>query len=285
MGHAARRIAAVGLFAALTLAGCDSPSSIPPTRPPGGGGVGGGVPGALIWSDEFTGPAGTPPDPAKWTHDIGTDWGNAQLEYDTDRPANVSLDGLGNLAITARRESYLGQSYTSGRINTRGRYGPTRGRFEARMQMPVGRGLWPAFWLLGSDIATAGWPACGEIDVVEYRGQDRARVYGSLHGPGYSGGAALSKTFTLQNGGFDDGFHVFAVVWNTNQITFEVDGVVYQTLTPASLPANARWVFDHPFNLILNLAVGGNFVGNPDASTILPQTLLVDYVRVYQVTP
>lgn len=263
--------------------GCDSPSGIPPTGAPGG--TGGPPAGRLVWSDEFTGAAGTAPDPSKWTYDIGTDWGNGQLEYDTDRTDNVSLDGLGHLAITARRENYQGQPYTSGRINTRGRFGQTRGRFEARLQMPVGRGLWPAFWLLGSDVSTAGWPACGEIDVMEYRGQERAIVHGSLHGPGYSGGGALTRSFTLANGGFNDGFHVFAVVWGTNSIAYEVDGVTYQTLTPTNLPRNARWVFDHPFNIILNLAVGGNYVGNPDANTLFPQSLLVDYVRVYQVEP
>jgi beta-glucanase (GH16 family) len=130
-----------------------------------------------------------------------------------------------------------------------------------------------------------GWPACGEIDIVEYRGQERSRVLGSLHGPGYSGGSAITRSFTLASGGFDDGFHVFAVVWEPNRIRYEVDGVVYQTLTPASLPAGQRWVFDRSFNLILNLAVGGNFVGDPDASTPFPQTLLVDYVRVYKVEP
>ena len=253
------------------------------SRPPGSSGS--PPPGRLVWSDEFDGAAGTAPDSAKWTYDIGTDWGNAQLEYDTDRTINVSLDGLGHLAITARRENYQGQPYTSGRINTRGRFGQTRGRFEARMQMPVGRGLWPAFWLLGSDFSTVGWPACGEIDVMEYRGQERATVHGALHGPGYSGGGALNEAFTLSSGGFNDGFHVFAVVWDTNRITYEVDGLTYQTITPSNLPANARWVFDHPFNIILNLAVGGHYVGSPDASTVFPQSLLVDYVRVYQVEP
>ncbi len=285
-------LASLGFAAALALAGCgDSPSSVPPTGPPAGGGGGGGgtgggggvAVGQLLWSDEFDGAAGTSPDPNKWTFDIGTDWGNAQLEYDTARPANVSLDGAGHLKITALRESYEGCEFTSGRINTRGRYGQTRGRFEARMQMPVGAGMWPAFWLLGSDVNTTGWPGCGEIDIMEYRGQQPAVVHGSLHGPGYSGGRAITRSFALANGGFQDGFHVFAVNWQTNQITYEVDGVVYQTITPASLPSGSRWVFDHPFNIILNLAVGGNYVGDPDASTVFPQTLLVDYVRVYQV--
>ncbi|HET9328670.1 MAG TPA: glycoside hydrolase family 16 protein [Candidatus Eisenbacteria bacterium] len=273
-------------FAALALSGCgDSPVGVPPTGAPNGGGVGGGTVGDLIWSDEFDGPGGTPPDSTRWTHDIGTDWGNSQLEYDTARPINVSHDGQGHLAITAHREEYNGSSFTSGRITTRGRYGQTRGRFEARIRMPVGRGLWPAFWLLGSDVASVGWPACGEIDIMEYRGQQPAVVHGSLHGPGYSGGQALTRAFTLPSGGFNDGFHVFAVQWETNQISYEVDGVRYQTLKPADLPRGARWVFDHPFNIMLNLAVGGTFVGNPDASTSFPQTLLVDYVRVYKVEP
>jgi beta-glucanase (GH16 family) len=273
--------AGIPFVTACALAGCESPAAIPPTTPPNS--VGGGTPGTLVWSDEFNGAAGAAPDPAKWTHDIGTDWGNGQLEYDTARLENVSLDGQGNLAITARRESYLGQAYTSGRINTRGLFGQNKGRFEARMRMPMGRGLWPAFWLLGSDISTAGWPDCGEIDVMEYRGQQRATVHGSLHGPGYSGGRAITRAFTLANGGFNDGFHVFAVQWETNKITWEVDGVTYQTLGPSNLPSGSRWVFDHPFNIILNLAVGGTFVGNPDASTSFPQALLVDYVRVYKV--
>jgi beta-glucanase (GH16 family) len=276
-------LAPILILGVCMVAGCDGSSGIPPTGPPGGGTV--SPPGRLIWSDEFTGAAGTAPDPSKWTYDIGTGWGNEQLEYDTDRPVNVSLDGLGHLAITARRENFQGQPFTSGRINTRGRFGQTRGRFEARMQMPVGAGLWPAFWLLGSDLSTVGWPACGEIDVMEYRGQERATVHGSLHGPGYSGGEALTRALTLPSGGFNDGFHVFAVIWETNRIAYQVDGVTYQTLTPANLPRNARWVFDHPFNIILNLAVGGNYVGNPDANTLFPQSLLVDYVRVYQVGP
>ena len=275
--------AAASLLFAVALAGCDSPAGIPPTAPPTGTGSPSAPAGALLWSDEFDGAAGLSPDTTKWTYDVGTGWGNNQLEYDTARPANVSLDGQGHLAMTARQESYLGQSYTSGRITTRGIFGQTKGRFEARMQLPVGRGLWPAFWLLGADISSVGWPACGEIDIMEYRGQERATVHGSLHGPGYSGGSAITQAFTLASGGFNDGFHVFAVDWDTGKISYEVDGVTYETITPANLPTGTSWVFDHPFNIILDLAVGGNYVGSPDASTSFPQTLLVDYVRVYKV--
>ncbi len=246
-----------------------------------------GQPGAygLTWQDDFEGPAGHPPDPAKWRFDIGTDWGNGQLEYDTDRPQNVSLDGAGCLAITARAEDFGGRSYTSGRIKTEGLFAQTRGRFEARIKLPTGRGLWPAFWLLGADFGAVGWPECGEIDIMEYRGQDPRTIHGSLHGPGYSGGAAITGQHTLAQGGFNLGFHTFAVEWTEAAITWFVDGYVYQTVRPADLPAGARWVFDRPFFILLNLAVGGRWVGPPDQTTALPQTMLVDWVRVYGELP
>ncbi len=241
--------------------------------------------GRLVFSEEFAGAAGSQPQSSRWSFEVGTDWGNAQLEYDTARSSNVSLDGQGHLAITARRESYLGSAYTSGRITTRGLFTQERGRFEARMKLPSGRGLWPAFWLLGSNINTTPWPGCGEIDIMEYRGQEPGVIHGSLHGPGYSGGNARTGSFTLPNSGrFDDSFHIFAVEWKPNQVTFLVDNVPYQMFTPASLPPGSRWVFDHPFFIIMNLAVGGNYLGPPDGSTVFPQTLLVDYVRVHQVT-
>jgi beta-glucanase (GH16 family) len=240
----------------------------------------------LVWEDEFEGPAGQLPDPSRWRFDIGTDWGNNQLEYDTDHPVNVSLDGDGHLAITAREETFLGRNYTSGRINTRGLFDQTRGRFEARIRLPVGQGIWPAFWLLGANFVEVGWPGCGEIDIMEYRGQQPHIVQGSLHGPGYSGGSALTGTFSLAGEqGFDSDFHVFAVEWNANSISWTVDGALYQTKTTNDLPEGARWVFDHPFFIILNVAVGGGFVGSPDASTSFPQTMLVDWVRVYRSKP
>jgi beta-glucanase (GH16 family) len=237
----------------------------------------------LIWSDEFEGEAGQSPDSAKWQFDIGTDWGNAQLEYDTNHPQNVSLDGSGNLAITAIEESYMSCDYTSGRINTWGFFEQERGRFEARIKLPIGQGIWPAFWLLGSnfDEPGVGWPACGEIDILEYRGQQPSVVHGSLHGPGYSGGSALTGSYSLSGAGFNDDFHVFAIEWDATSIGWYVDDQLYQTIQPSDLPGGASWVFDHPFFIILNVAVGGHFVGDPDASTEFPQTMLVDYVRVY----
>jgi beta-glucanase (GH16 family) len=235
----------------------------------------------LIWQDDFDGPAGDPPDPAYWRCDLGTDWGNAQLEYDTGRAANVALDGQGHLAITARREDYGGQAYTSGRIKTAELFAQRYGRFEARLQVPVGAGLWPAFWMLGADYPAIAWPDCGEIDIMEYRGQEPRVLIGSLHGPGYSGGGALSTRHTLAQGGFNLGFHTFAVEWSPAAISWEVDGYTYQTIRPEDLPAGSRWVFDRPFFLLLNLAVGGRFVGDPDEATVFPQSLLVDRVSVY----
>ncbi len=236
----------------------------------------------LVWEDEFDGPAGQLPDSARWRFDIGTDWGNAQLEYDTDRPENVSLDGVGNLAITAREESYLEQEYTSGRINTLRRFEHAYGRFEARIKLPVGQGIWPAFWLLGGDFGDVGWPDCGEIDIMEYRGQEPSIVHGSLHGPGYSGGEAITLSYNLVGGQFCSGFHVFAVKWDTSRITWMVDDTPYFSVTPSDLPGGTSWVFDHSFFIILNVAVGGNFIGSPDSTTVFPQTMLIDWVRVYR---
>ena len=237
----------------------------------------------LVWEDEFEGPAGTLPDPARWTFDIGTDWGNAQLEYDTDRPENVSLDGQGNLAITARREPYQGQEYTSGRIKTQGLFEQAGGRFEARIRLPSGQGIWPAFWMLGANIDSVGWPQCGEIDVMEYRGQEPSVVHGSLHGPGYSGGGAETSRYVLSGARFDTGFHVFAVEWSTERIEWFVDGERYKIVKRGDV--SGEWVFDAPFFILLNVAVGGGFVGPPNAATTFPQAMLVDWVRVHQSHP
>jgi beta-glucanase (GH16 family) len=240
----------------------------------------------LVWSDEFEGEAGESPDSTRWTFDIGGHgWGNAQLEHNTDRSENVSLDGAGHLAITAREEEYLGNAYTSGRINTRGRFERTRGRFEARIKLPVGQGIWPAFWLLGADIDPVGWPDCGEIDIMEYRGQLPSIVTGALHGPGYSGGNSIGGQYTLEGAAFNDDFHVFAVDWDSDSITWSVDGHEYMTIEPSDLPQGTSWVFDHDFFIILNVAVGGYYVGSPDETTTFPQTMLVDYVRVYGTLP
>jgi beta-glucanase (GH16 family) len=240
----------------------------------------------LVWQDEFNGPAGQSPDSTRWGYDLGTDFGNGELEYTTNRPVNVSLDGNGHLAITAQKESYKGRPYTSARINTLGLYQPTYGRIEASIQLPWGRGMWPAFWLLGAttrDTSSAGvasWPACGEIDIMENRGQQPSTVVGTLHGPGYSGGQGIFNNYSLVQDRFDTGFHIFAVEWTETAIRWYVDGNLYHAVHLGE--QHGPWVFDHPFSIILNVAVGGLFVGSPDPSTLFPQTMLVDWVRVYQ---
>jgi beta-glucanase (GH16 family) len=236
----------------------------------------------LVWQDDFEGPAGQSPDTTKWRFDTGTDWGNAQLEYDTARPENASLDGDGNLAITARKETYMGCAYTSARMITWGHFEQAYGKFEARIRLPLGQGLWPAFWLLGADFGSVGWPDCGEIDIMEYRGQEPNIVQGSLHGPGYYGGSAITRRYILDGAGFNVGFHVFAIEWSEDRITYAVDGRLYLTITQHTLPGGGRWVFNHPFFIILNVAVGGHFVGPPTDSTTFPQMMLVDWVRVYR---
>ncbi|MDX2285450.1 MAG: glycoside hydrolase family 16 protein [Bacteroidia bacterium] len=240
---------------------------------------------ALVWEDDFNGAAGQTPDAAKWAFDVGIGpgndgWGNQELQFYTDRPENAALDGAGNLAITARRESYSGRAFTSARINTKGIFSQGYGRFEARIKMPWGPGLWPAFWMLGANIDEVTWPQCGEIDIMEYRGQEPNLIHGSVHGPGYSGGAAITKSFGFTDNRFDVDFHLFAVEWGEDYIDYFVDGTLYQRLKPEDLPG--EWVFDQPFFIILNVAVGGNYVGFPTPQTPFPQTMLVDYVKVYQ---
>jgi len=233
----------------------------------------------LVWEDDFDGPIGQLPDTATWNFDIGTGWGNNQLEFDTDRPTNVSLDGQGNLLIIAREESFQGSNYTSARITTANKFTRKFGRIEARIQLPWGQGIWPAFWLLGENFNTVGWPQCGEIDIMEYRGQEPSIVHATVHGPGYSAGGGVTRSYTLPNSRFDTGFHIFAIEWNENSIDWYVDDKLYHRVTPDDV--NGAWVFNQPFFIILNVAVGGGYVGPPDATTVFPQTMVIDYVRVY----
>ena len=222
---------------------------VPPVVPPSTGFV-------LTWSDEFNGTDGSAPDSAKWTYDQGgKGWGNSELECYTNRSQNVQIKG-GNLVITAQQESApfacsdgSTNNYTSARLKTQGLFNQAYGRFEARIKIPAGQGMWPAFWMLGNDITTNGWPKCGEIDIMENIGREPTLVHGSLHGP--------SSTATTS------------------------DENNYATFNKADWPANGTWVFDHPFFIIMNVAVGGTWPGSPDATTQFPQQMLVDYVRVY----
>jgi beta-glucanase (GH16 family) len=234
----------------------------------------------LTWSDEFDGAAGAPIDGAKWGFDTGNNgWGNAELEDYTSRTDNVRTDGQGHLEVVARAENFGGSNYTSGRINTAGRFSQAYGRIEARIRMPQGKGIWPAFWTLGDDIGQVGWPQCGELDIMEAVG-DFTVNHGSAHGPGYSGGNPLTGTYTSPTNLADD-FHVYAIEWEPNEVRWYVDDVMYERRTPADLPPGTTWVYDHPFFVILNVAVGGNWPGAPDGTTQFPQTMTVDYVRVY----
>lgn len=242
------------------------------------------------WADEFDGPVGSAPDSSKWRYDLGTGqngWGNNELQTYTDRTVNAYLDGEGHLVIKAIRENFTGadgatRAYTSARLVTRGKYEPTYGRIEARIKVPFGQGLWPAFWMLGSNVTSVGWPNCGEIDVMENIGREPSTAYGTIHGPGYSGAQGLSDSLTLLDGKrYADDFHTFEVEWNPRDISFYIDGQHYHTRKAPEFSGNRQWVFDHPFYLLLNVAVGGSWPGNPDATTVFPQTMVVDYVRVY----
>jgi beta-glucanase (GH16 family) len=242
----------------------------------------------LVWSDEFNGPNGSSVDGTKWVVETGGQgWGNQELEYYTDHIENASVHD-GNLVIRALEEKYTGpdgvkRNYTSARLKTFGKFSQTYGRFEARIKIPYGQGMWPAFWMLGDDIDKVGWPACGEIDIMENIGKEPAIIHGSIHGPGYVGATGLEAPYALfGKQRFADDFHIFAIEWDTESISFYVDKDFYARRTRADLKPGWEWVFDKPFFLILNLAVGGDWPGNPDPTTVFPQTMLVDYVRVYQ---
>jgi beta-glucanase (GH16 family) len=249
----------------------------------------------LSWQDEFNDPAGTRPSSSRWVFNIGGEpqWGNQEWQHYTDRPQNVSTDGNGNLAITARREKLPGMQncpygtcdLTSGRITTKGTFNQAYGRFEARIKIPSGQGLWPAFWMMGNNIDSVGWPNSGEIDIMEVIGREPRTLYGTLHGPGYSGGAGLGGFTTLPAGApFSDAFHIFAIEWSEDRVVWMVDGRQYFSYARTQLPAGKVWVFDHPFFILLNVAVGGEWPGPPNASTVFPATMLVDYVRAYSAT-
>ena len=241
----------------------------------------------LVWSDEFGGPNGSAPDPSKWTFATGGNgWGNRELEYYTNRRKNAYVK-LGHLVIEARKETYKGpdgtkRQYTSARLKTKSLFTQKYGYFEAYMRIPAGQGLWPAFWMLGDNIDSVPWPGCGEIDIMENIGKEPGTVHGSLHGPGNTTKTAdLTAAFTLPEGKkLADDFHVYAVEWEPETVRFYLDSKNYATFTKSQWTAGP-WVFDHPFYILLNVAVGGDWPGPPDNTSVFPQQMLVDYVRVY----
>jgi beta-glucanase (GH16 family) len=249
----------------------------------------------LVLSEEFN--VDGMPDPSLWAFETGDGtaqgipgWGNNELQNYTDRPENVKVEN-GVLVITAQEEDFEGSNYTSGRIITQGLFEQQYGRFEARIRLPIGKGIWPAFWLLGNDCDQNPWPQCGEIDIMEYLGDSPTVVFGTVHGPGYNAGDSISKEYELENDRFDTGFHIFGIEWGPDYINYYVDGDLYQRITPETVAeeavtnsglANAgEWVFNRPFYMIINIAVGGNLPGAPNAETEFPQRMFVDYVRVY----
>ncbi|GAB4085253.1 glycoside hydrolase family 16 protein [Myceligenerans cantabricum] len=235
----------------------------------------------LVWSDEFDGPDGTAPSSANWTHELGDHgWGNGELQNYVDNRQNSALDGNGNLVITARQN---GGGYTSARLVTKNKVQPQYGHIEARIQIPRGQGIWPAFWMLGGNFPDVQWPDSGEIDIMENVGYEPHLVHGTLHGPGYSGGGGVGGAYQHPQGwSFADDFHTFAIDWAPDRITWSVDGNAYMTKTPADVPGS--WVYNQQFFMILNVAVGGEWPGYPDGTTQFPQRMLVDYVRVYDST-
>lgn len=244
-----------------------------------------------VWSDEFDGPAGTRVDTTRWRYDTGDGcpgvcgWGNSEREFYTSDTANIALNGQGQLAITARVATdsipcYYGRcQYTSAKITTRGKKSVVPGRVEARIKLAAGQGLWPAFWLLGDNIGTVGWPTGGELDIMENKGSQTTMTSSAVHGPGYSGNTPFAHVYAPVT---TTDYHVYAVEWDGQSIRYFVDGNQHYIVTRANVGQYGSWVFDQSFYVILNLAVGGHFDGNPQSDAIFPATILIDWVRVYR---
>lgn len=246
----------------------------------------------MTFSDEFNAAKNTSFDKNKWTAEIGgKGWGNKELQYYTDSIQNVYHNGDGSLVIKVlesdskdSKECWYGKcKYTSARLITKNKFDQKFGRFESRIKIPRGQGMWSAFWMLGSNIDKVGWANCGEIDIMENIGREPSIVHGTVHGPGFSGESGITSEYSLLNKAkFADDFHIYAIDWKKNRIEFFVDGKLYHTVTPKNLNENKKWVYNQPFFMILNLAIGGNWGGVPDETTIFPQEMLIDYVRVYK---
>jgi beta-glucanase (GH16 family) len=258
----------LGMFLAACGTVARTSSGTPIPEPPGW---------SLVWHDEFD---GTAIDSANWTYDIGSGgWGNGEAQYYTSRPENARIED-GMLVIEAHQEKYEDSYYTSARLKTQGLQSFQYGRIEARLKVPSGDGVWPAFWMLGSSFDGTNWPDCGEVDIMEYVGREPDLIIGTLHGPGYSGASGVSQ-WNRQEYAIADDFHTYAIEWKADQIDWYYDGVKYHTVTPDDL-SGRQWVFDQPFFIILNLALGGTLGGPIGLDTVFPATYYVDYVRVYQ---
>jgi beta-glucanase (GH16 family) len=274
---------------ASLLYGCGTASVVSSTVPPSPT-----TTWVQVWSDEFDGPAGARIDSTKWSYETGDGcaegicgWGNNEKESYTDAAENVALNGQGQLMIVARRApaglacTYGPCLYTSGRITTRGKMFAAPGRVEARIKLPAGQGLWPAFWMLGHTSPLVRWPDCGELDIMENKGSQPSTTSSAVHGPGYSGQTPFAHANTLPSGVLSNDFHTFAVEWNSVAVQFFVDGNPHYWVTRDAIETYGKSILDQPFFLMLNLAVGGHFDGDPQSDAIFPATMLVDYVRVY----
>lgn len=256
-----------------------TPTSVPPTPVPSPTAEWERAGWEIVWQDEFE---GTELNLQNWTFDIGGGgWGNQEWQAYTSRPENIRVED-GMLVIEAREEPEFvgGREYSSARIKTQGLHAWQYGRIEARIKLPYGQGIWPAFWMLGEDIYKKGWPTAGEIDILEFIGREPDHIYATVHAPGYSGGSGVGSSITVSPESLRNDFHVYAIEWGENEIRWYFDDQEYFRLTPEDVPD--EWIFDHPFFVILNLAVGGRWPGYPDETTVFPQFLYVDYVRVYQ---
>jgi beta-glucanase (GH16 family) len=280
----------VGVWALAMLAGCTSSSPSIASTPP--------VALVQVWSDEFDGAPGDRVDASKWSYDSGDGcaagncgWGNNEKEYYTDSASNISLNGKGQLVITARKappglSCYYGPCrYTSAKITTRGKFLAAPGRVEARIKLSAGQGLWPAFWMLGHGSPVTPWPDCGELDIMENKGSQISTTSSAIHGPGYSGNTPFAHAYDLGQGNFSDDFHTFAVEWDSAHVRYFVDDTIHYQVTREAIEKYGRSVLDQPFFIILNLAVGGHFDGDPRSDDIFPATMMVDYVRVYVAKP
>jgi beta-glucanase (GH16 family) len=235
----------------------------------------------LVWQDDFTGNA---LDGNTWNYESGNGsggWGNNELEYYTNSPKNVFVSN-GNLIIEARKESIGGFNYSSARITTQNKKTFTYGRVDIRAKLPKGKGIWPALWMLGSNITTVGWPASGEIDIMELLGHEPSKAYGTLHyGASSATHGSKGTSYTLSGTSFYDQFHVFSMDWKQDEIKLYIDNTLFLTVTKADV-GSSPYPFNAPFFFIFNVAVGGNWPGSPDATTTFPQRMIVDYIRVFQ---
>jgi hypothetical protein len=237
---------------------------------------------SMVWSDEFN---QTSLDMNSWNYETGGYWFNNEIQYYRGGTANTALQN-GKLVITAKKETYQNREHTSARLTTEGKVEYKYGRIDVRAKLPKGQGIWPAIWLLGDNMSTVGWPACGELDIMELLGHEPYKIHGSINygpqGNSWAHTKTTSYSLPVSEGDFSDKYHVFSVLWEENSIKYYVDDNLFATYNPNNIAGGQAWRFNHPFFFILNIAVGGDWPGNPDPTTIFPQQMLIDYIRIFQ---